>query len=71
MSGGVYKVIEIVGTSSESWEAAAKAAIEAADLAGRPCSLVVEQDVRLEQNKMVEFRVKLKVSFKYHKDHGD
>jgi hypothetical protein len=32
---------------------------------------VVEQDVRLEQNKMVEFRVKLKVSFKYHKEIGD
>jgi len=73
MSGGVYKVIEIVGTSSESWEAAAKAAIEAATstLQDVRIASVVEQDVRLEQNKMVEFRVKLKVSFKYHKEYGD
>ena len=74
MSGGVYKVIEIVGTSTESWEAAAKKRRSKplpSTLQDVRIASVVEQDVRLEQNKMVEFRVKLKVSFKYHKEHGD
>jgi flavin-binding protein dodecin len=70
VSGGVYKVIELVGTSTESWEAAARAAIEAATktLDDIRIAEVVEMDVRLEQNKIVEFRTKIKVSFKYHKE---
>lgn len=73
MSGGVYKVIELVGTSAESWEAAARSAIEAATdtLEDVRIGEVVKMDVRLEQNKIVEFRTKVSVSFKYHKEFKD
>jgi len=69
MSGGVYKVIELVGTSPDSWEAAANNAIEAATQTLDDCRIaeVVKMDVRLEDNKVAEYRVKLAVSFKYHK----
>jgi dodecin len=73
MSGGVYKVIELVGASSESWEAAAKAAIEAAaaTLDDIRIAEVVKTDVRLENNKIVEYRARVAVSFKYHKELSD
>ena len=66
----VYKIIELVGTSSESWEAAAKAAIETAaeSLEDIRIAEIVKMDVRLEGNKVVEYRVRMTVSFKYHKD---
>jgi len=68
VSDSVYKVIELVGTSSESWEAAARKAIEAAAATIQDLRVaeVIETDVRLEDNKIVEYRAKLKVSFKYH-----
>ena len=71
--GSVYKVIELVGTSTESWEDAARSAlIVAADsLQDLRIATVVEQDIRLEDNGIVEFRVKMKVSFKYHADLAD
>lgn len=73
MSGSVYKVVELVGTSTESWEAAARAAIEAAakHLQDLRVAEVVRQDVRLEDNKIVEYRVKMNVSFKYHDELSD
>jgi len=73
MAGGVYKVIELIGTSPDSWEAAARAAIESAaqSLEDIRIAEVVKMDVRLEQNKIVEFRTKVMVSFKYHKDLSD
>ncbi len=73
MSGGVYKVIELIGTSPNSWEDAAKAAIEAAaaSLEDMRIAEVVKMDVRLDQNKIVEYRTKVSVSFKYHKDLKD
>ena len=73
MSGGVYKVIELVGTSPDSWEEAAKAAIEAAaaSLEDLRIAEVVKMDVRLDQNKIVEYRTKVSVSFKYHKEIKD
>lgn len=73
MAGGVYKVIELVGTSTESWEAATKVAIEtaAATLEDIRIAEVVKMDARLEGNKIVEFRTRLSVSFKYHKELGD
>jgi dodecin len=73
VSGGVYKVIELVGTSRNSWEEAAKTAIEAAaaSLEDMRIAEVVKMDVRLEQNKIVEYRTKVSVSFKYHKDLKD
>lgn len=73
MPGSVYKVVELVGTSPESWEAAAHAAIEAAagTLQDLRVAEVIQSDVRLDDNKIVEYRVKLKVSFKYHADLRD
>jgi len=66
----VYKVIEIVGTSEASWEEAAKLAVEraAAHLEDLRVAEVVELDMKLEDNKVVAYRAKLKVSFKYHDD---
>jgi dodecin len=73
MPGSVYKVIELVGTSTESWEAAARSALEAAAERIRDLRVaeVVTQDVRLEDNKVVEYRVKMSVSFKYHAELND
>ncbi|MBN1629006.1 MAG: dodecin domain-containing protein [Thermoleophilia bacterium] len=73
MAGGVYKVIELVGTSTESWEAAAKSALDAATSTLQDIRIaeVVKMDVRLESNKIVEYRVRMMVSFKYHKDLSD
>jgi flavin-binding protein dodecin len=58
MSGGVYKVIELIGTSPDSWEDAARKVIEAAadKLEDIRVAEVVKQDVRLENNKIVEYR---------------
>ncbi len=73
MSGSVYKVIELVGTSTESWEDAARSALKAAaeSLEDLRIAEVVTSDVRLEGNEIVEFRVKMKVSFKYHPELTD
>lgn len=73
MSGGVYKVIELVGTSTESWEAAARNAIESAaeTLQDVRVAEVVKMDVRLDDNKIVEFRTRVALSFKYHKELTD
>lgn len=66
--GSVYKVIEIVGTSAESWEDAAKSAIETAAKSLRDLRVaeVVKQDVVINEDGDVEsFRSRLQVSFKY------
>jgi dodecin len=67
MSESVYKVIELVGTSSESWEKAAAAAVERAAQTLRDLRVaeVVELDMHLEDGKIVTYRAKVKVSFKY------
>ena len=67
MAESVYKVIELVGTSTESWEAAAKAAIQKASHTLRDIRVarIVEQDVHIEADKSLSFRVKLELSFKY------
>ena len=67
MAESVYKVIELVGTSSESWERAAAAAIERASksLRGLRIAEVSEMDVQIEEGGVVAYRTKLKVSFKY------
>ena len=66
----VYKVIEIVGTSETSWEDAAKAAVDkaGAHLEDLRVAEVVQLDMKLEENKVVAYRTKLKVSFKYHEN---
>ncbi len=70
MTESVYKIIELVGTSTESWEKAAAAAVEtaAASLHDLRIAEVTELDMQLEDGKVVTYRAKIKVSFKYHKE---
>jgi dodecin len=67
MPDSVYKVVEVVGTSTESWEKAAKTAVERASKSLRDLRVaeVVEQDVVIEKGKITAYRTKLKLSFKY------
>ena len=67
MAENVYKVIELIGTSTDSWEKAAKAAVERAAKSLRDLRVaeIVEQDVQLNDGKVEAYRVKMKVSFKY------
>lgn len=67
MAESVYKVIELIGTSPESWEKAAAAAIERASRSLRDLRVaeVLEQDLVIENGKVEAYRTKLKVSFKY------
>ncbi len=67
MAESVYKVVELVGTSSESWEKAAAAAIERAGQSLRNMRIaeVVELDVQIKDGKIEAYRAKVKVSFKY------
>jgi flavin-binding protein dodecin len=67
MSESVYKVIELVGTSSQSWEDAAKAAVERAAKSLRDLRVaeVVTHDLVVTDGKVESFRTKLKLSFKY------
>ena len=67
MAESVYKVIELVGVSTDSWEQAARAAVERAAETLRDLRVaeVVEQDLIVEDDKVKAYRTKLKVSFKY------
>ena len=67
MSESVYKVIELIGTSTESWEKAAAAAVETAAKSLRDLRIaeVVELDMQLEDGQVRAYRAKVKVSFKY------
>jgi len=67
MADSVYKIIELIGTSTESWEKAATVAVERAAQTLRELRIaeVVELDMQLEEGKVVAYRAKLKVSFKY------
>ncbi len=68
MADSVYKVVELVGSSSESWEKAATMAVETAARSLRDLRVaeVVELDMQLDNGKVVAYRAKVKVSFKYH-----
>jgi flavin-binding protein dodecin len=68
--GTVYKVIELVGTSTESWEKAAAAAVEKAGKSLRDLRIaeIVELDMQLDDGKVKAYRAKVKVSFKYEGD---
>ena len=70
MGDSVYKVIELVGTSEKSWEDAASTAVEIASKSLRDLSIaeVVEMDMQIEDGKVVGYRTKVKVSFKYKSD---
>jgi dodecin len=67
MSESVYKVIELIGTSTDSWEKAAAAAVERASQSLRDLRIaeVAELDLVIENGKAAAYRAKLKVSFKY------
>jgi hypothetical protein len=67
VADSVYKVIELVGTSSESWERAAAAAVERASQSLRDLRIaeVSVLDLQIEEGRVVAYRAKVKVSFKY------
>ncbi len=67
MAESVYKVIELVGTSSDSWEKAAAAAIQRASASLRNLRIaeIVELDMQLDDGKIRAYRARVKVSFKY------
>ena len=67
MTNSVYKVIELVGSSSESWEDAAKSAVEKAGLKLHELRIaeVSNLDMKMEGGQITSYRAKVKVSFKY------
>lgn len=67
-SESVYKIVELVGTSSESWEKAAMAAVNLASksLEDLRIAEVAQMDMQIEEGKVVAYRTKVKLSFKYH-----
>jgi flavin-binding protein dodecin len=67
MTDSVYKVIELIGTSTESWEKAAANAVARAAESVRELRIaeVVEMDLQLDDGEVVAYRTKVKVSFKY------
>lgn len=67
MAESVYKIIELVGTSTESWEKAAAVAVERAAQSLRDLRIaeIVELDMVLDEGKVTAYRAKVKVSFKY------
>jgi dodecin len=71
MSSSVYRVTEVIGVSDESWEAAARSAVETAAKSVRDLRVaeVLRNDVTIENGKISAYRVRLAISFKY--DSGD
>jgi dodecin len=70
MAENVYKVIELIGTSKESWEKAATAAVTRAGKTLRDLRVaeVVQLDLQLNNGKVEAYRAKIKVSFKYERE---
>lgn len=70
MAENVYKVIELVGTSTESWERAAAVAVERAQQSLRDLRVaeVSELDMQIEEGRIVAYRAKVKLSFKYERE---
>jgi dodecin len=71
MADSVYRVTEVIGVSTESWDAAARSAVETAAKTVRDLRVaeVVRQDVTIENGQLKTYRVRLAISFKY--DSGD
>jgi flavin-binding protein dodecin len=67
MAESVYKIIELVGTSTESWEKAATAAVQKASKSLRDLRIgeVSKLDLQIDKGKVVAYRAKVNVSFKY------
>jgi len=70
MAESVYRVTEVVGVSSESWEAAASAAVQTAAKSVRELRVaeVVRQDLTIQEGGVLNYRVRLGISFKYNPD---
>ena len=70
MKESVYKVVELIGTSPKSWEEAAKNAVELAgkSLEDLRVAEVKDLDLRMDNNKVVAYRAKVQVSFKYRQE---
>lgn len=68
MAESVYKIIELVGTSTESWERAAAVAVETAAKSLRDLRIaeVIQLDMQLNEGKVLAYRAKVRLSFKYH-----
>jgi len=69
MAGSTYKIIELVGTSDQSWEEAAKTAVETAGESLKELRIaeVTKLDMTIESGKVTSYRARLNVSFKYTK----
>ena len=67
MTESVYKVIELIGTSPDSWEKAARAAVEKASktIRGLRIAEIVELDLQIVDGKVENYRAKVRLSFKY------
>jgi flavin-binding protein dodecin len=67
MPNSVYKIIELVGTSPESWEAAAKNAVNKASESLRDLRIaeIVELDMQIDDGEVITYRARVKISFKY------
>ena len=70
MADSVYKIIDLVGTSSKSWEDAAKNAVETASKSLRELRIaeVTKLDMKVEKGKVIAYRARVKLSFKYGSD---
>jgi len=67
MTESIYNVVELIGTSEKSWEEAAKNAVETAGKTLRDLRVaeIVKLDLKVEKNKVVAYRARVQVSFKY------
>ena len=67
MSDSVYKIIDLVGSSPNSWEEAAKNAVETASKSLRDLRIaeIVKLDMKVENGKITDYRARVKLSFKY------
>jgi flavin-binding protein dodecin len=70
MDNSVYKIIELVGTSATSWEDAAKNAVETASLSLKELRVaeITKLDMKVEKGKVVAYRARVSLSFKYERD---
>lgn len=70
MTNSVYKLIEVIGTSEVSWEDAAKSAVETASKSVKDLRVaeITKLDMKIENGKVVAYRARVNISFKYHVD---
>ena len=70
MNGSIYKIIEVVGTSKNSWEEAAKNAVETAGktLEDLRIAEIIKLDMVIEKGKVSVYRARVNISFKYHSE---